>query len=113
MTWLFNGVAIDSEDISVSQNSKRVSALTIESVKHQHAGNYSCAASNIAASSLYTAVLLVNGRRSPFNVLLSTFRMPISSHSLRWFLTFPSSLTSVRIVSRTALTSSWNSNSRF
>ncbi|KAL1463709.1 hypothetical protein WDU94_015435 [Cyamophila willieti] len=60
MTWLFNGAAIDSEDISVSQNSKRVSALTIESVKHHHAGNYSCAASNIAASSLYSAVLLVN-----------------------------------------------------
>lgn len=62
MTWLFNGAPISSEDIFISQNTKRVSLLTIESVKHHHAGNYSCAASNIAASSLYTAALLVNGR---------------------------------------------------
>lgn len=64
ISWLFNGVPIALEDISIAQNSKRVSALTIESAKHHHAGNYSCVASNIAASSLYSAVLLVNGRHN-------------------------------------------------
>lgn len=40
---------------------KKSSAMTIESVNDNHAGNYTCKASNNAYSVNYTAELVVNG----------------------------------------------------
>lgn len=40
---------------------KRNSVLTIDSVNGNHAGNFTCQASNLAASVNFTSGLIVNG----------------------------------------------------
>lgn len=50
-----------SSGVSVSKLGKRTSALTIDSISGQHAGNYTCKATNGAASEYYSAHLIVNG----------------------------------------------------
>lgn len=47
--------------ISTVKLGKRNSVMTIESVNGRHAGNYTCQASNFAATVNYTAVLVING----------------------------------------------------
>lgn len=60
--WLFNGESISyASGIAVLRGGKRTSVLTIDSVHAGHAGNYSCKAKNKAASSEYSAALIVNG----------------------------------------------------
>lgn len=61
--WLHNNEAIDifSFGVSISKLGKRTSAMTIDSISGQHAGNYSCKATNEAASEYYNAHLIVNG----------------------------------------------------
>lgn len=60
--WLFNNKPISEvSGISTVKLGKRNSAMTIDSVNGRHAGNYTCQASNSAATVNYTAVLIVNG----------------------------------------------------
>jgi Immunoglobulin I-set domain/Immunoglobulin domain len=62
MSWLFNGTEISStEDILISKNSKKVSALTIESVRASHMGEYTCIAKNAAGTSNFSTNLHING----------------------------------------------------
>ncbi|XP_043867012.1 Down syndrome cell adhesion molecule-like protein Dscam2 isoform X42 [Drosophila mojavensis] len=59
--WLFNGQPINfASGIAVVRGGKRTSVLTIDSVHAGHAGNYSCKAKNKAASSEFSAALIVN-----------------------------------------------------
>lgn len=60
--WRFNGRRIASEDgITVSRTNQRMSVLTIEAVRDQHSGNYTCVAQNRAGQVQQTALLQVNG----------------------------------------------------
>lgn len=60
--WLFDSKPISEvAGISTVKLGKRNSAMTIDSVNGRHAGNYTCQASNSAATINYTAVLVVNG----------------------------------------------------
>lgn len=61
--WLHNEKPIDifSFGVSISKLGKRTSAMTIDSISGQHAGNYTCKATNEASSELYSALLIVNG----------------------------------------------------
>lgn len=61
--WLHNTEPIVefSSGVSVSKLGKRTSAMTIDSISGQHAGNYTCKATNEAASEYYSAHLIVNG----------------------------------------------------
>lgn len=63
--WLLNNQAIGNDarylGISTAKLGKRVNALTIDSVAEQHAGNYTCEASNHAGVEISSAVLIVNG----------------------------------------------------
>ncbi|XP_050305179.1 cell adhesion molecule Dscam2 isoform X3 [Anthonomus grandis grandis] len=61
INWKLNGEYIEKyPQIAVSKVGKRSSILTIESVSHRLAGNYSCEAKNAAGESLYTTELQVN-----------------------------------------------------
>lgn len=61
ITWTLNGrKIINFNGIAVS-NSKRISSLSIESVREEHSGEYVCYASNLAGTSSSSAVLNVNG----------------------------------------------------
>lgn len=60
--WTFNGKDINNiEEISTGKLGKRSSFLTIESVTHSNAGNYTCESRNSAGHTMYTAELHVNG----------------------------------------------------
>lgn len=60
--WTLNDEAIPPYlEISTSKIGKRIHFLSIDSVKGDHAGNYSCIASNEAGSANYTAPLIVIG----------------------------------------------------
>ncbi|KAG5890611.1 hypothetical protein JTB14_005121 [Gonioctena quinquepunctata] len=60
--WLLNGKAVDRvPDVAVSPAGKRASTLSIESVRYEHSGNYSCVANNNAGSVEYSTALHVNG----------------------------------------------------
>lgn len=52
-------------DVSVRQYGQYTSSLSINSLTPQHAGNYTCFARNDAATAMYTAQLLVNGKYCP------------------------------------------------
>lgn len=60
--WLFNNSPINAySGVSTSKVGKRVSVLTIDSVNHDHAGNYTCKARNHATTVNFTAELVING----------------------------------------------------
>uniref|UniRef100_A0A1Y1KUA9 Ig-like domain-containing protein n=1 Tax=Photinus pyralis TaxID=7054 RepID=A0A1Y1KUA9_PHOPY len=62
ITWRMNDAEIKTNTQGVSiLNSKRVSSLTIESVQAEHAGEYTCVASNVAGYATHSASLNVNG----------------------------------------------------
>lgn len=64
VTWLFRGrpvLADNALGIVTGLMGPRNSLLTIESVSADHSGNYTCVASNQAASVRHTAPLRVNG----------------------------------------------------
>jgi hypothetical protein len=62
IVWLFNDTEITNSDtILINKNSKRVSALTIESVRADNTGAYTCLARNSAGAANHTAYLHVNG----------------------------------------------------
>ncbi|CAG9840567.1 unnamed protein product [Diabrotica balteata] len=61
ITWLHNNRSIGIDDkILISQNGKKVSSLTIESVSEEHIGKYSCLVQNSAGSSVFSVDLNVN-----------------------------------------------------
>uniref|UniRef100_A0A182QBV3 Down syndrome cell adhesion molecule n=1 Tax=Anopheles farauti TaxID=69004 RepID=A0A182QBV3_9DIPT len=56
--WKFNDRRIASEDgITVSRTNQRMSVLTIDAVRDQHSGNYTCVAQNRAGQVQQTALL--------------------------------------------------------
>lgn len=60
--WLLNRVPIEPhQEILIEKRGKRISALTIESLKAIHRGNITCLAENPAGSVEYTSELKVNG----------------------------------------------------
>lgn len=61
--WSINGqyVSLSLHDVTISRINKRMSVLAIESVSGDHAGNYSCEASNDAGASRHSTELIVNG----------------------------------------------------
>lgn len=61
MTWNLNEKPISVYPGITINNMKRVSLLTIESVRAEHAGKYTCVASNSAGTTSYSADLNVNG----------------------------------------------------
>ena len=62
--WSFHGHNISSDQGMTTTNvGTRTSILSIGSVNHNHRGNYTCRASNLAGDRSYTAELKVNGRQ--------------------------------------------------
>lgn len=60
--WILNGEEIPPYlEVSTSKIGKRTLFLSIDSVRGDHAGNYSCIASNQAGSAEFTAPLVVIG----------------------------------------------------
>lgn len=60
--FMLNRAPIESsQDILIEKRGKRIYVLTIESVKAQHAGNYTCLAENAAGVTEHTSTLIVNG----------------------------------------------------
>lgn len=60
--WKLNGVEIPAYlEVSTSKIGKRINVLSIESVKADHRGNYSCVAENQAGTAEFTAPLVVIG----------------------------------------------------
>lgn len=60
--WLLNRVPIEPyQEILIDKRGKRISALTIESLKSIHRGNITCLAENAAGAVEYTSELMVNG----------------------------------------------------
>lgn len=65
--WTFNGQPVEivpaggSGEVMVSAMGTRSSVLTIESVRGQHAGNYTCFGTNAAGMSKHNVQLVVNG----------------------------------------------------
>lgn len=60
--WLLNGIEIPPYlEVSTSKIGKRINVLSIESVKADHGGNYSCVATNRAGVTEFTAPLVVIG----------------------------------------------------
>ncbi|XP_039283556.1 Down syndrome cell adhesion molecule-like protein Dscam2 isoform X23 [Nilaparvata lugens] len=61
ISWTLNGQPlVSSDDVTIAKGGRRISTLTIESVSHQLAGNYSCVGSNAAGTDSHTSTLLVN-----------------------------------------------------
>lgn len=62
ITWFHNSKLVSyGEGIIISHVSKKVSSLTIDDVRGEHAGNYTCVAQNSAGISIETAQLNING----------------------------------------------------
>lgn len=62
--WTFNGQPIESNgagDVVVAAMGARSSVLTIESVRGQHAGAYTCRGRNAAGEARHSVELVVNG----------------------------------------------------
>lgn len=88
--WLKDGRAIPMNfGITIHDVDEYSSILSISSVTSQHSGNYTCIASNSAASSNFTAPLTVNGKNPillnhvvmllPFYTLASSFLTSFNS----------------------------------
>jgi hypothetical protein len=61
IVWRFNGTETENQNgVSVSQ-SRRLSTLSIEAVRAEHSGAYTCVAKNAAGAVNHTANLHVNG----------------------------------------------------
>lgn len=64
ITWSLNNKPIREDDGISINNRKKISALTIDSAEAIHRGEYSCAASNEAGSTSYSAFLAINGSKN-------------------------------------------------
>lgn len=63
VNWYFNNKKINDMNfgISTSKSSNRINLLSIESIKAEHGGLYTCLASNKAGIANYSSTLVVNG----------------------------------------------------
>lgn len=62
ITWNLNGSPVrETDGVVINRASKRVSTMSIDYVVESQAGNYTCVATNNAATVSYTAKLAVNG----------------------------------------------------
>lgn len=63
ISWLLNGEPVQSgyEGVMVTKSGQRISMLAIESVRSEHAGNYSCIARNRAGEVQHSSTLRVIG----------------------------------------------------
>lgn len=60
--WVLNDKEINSNDgITVDKSGKRISVLSIDSIRDTHKGNFTCIALNTAGRAEHTALLFVNG----------------------------------------------------
>ena len=62
--WNLNGEPITHQshpDVTITKTGKMISLLSIDAVTAHHAGEYSCEASNLAGSTIRSAILSVNG----------------------------------------------------
>lgn len=61
--WEHNAHRLESSSwgVSIAKTGSRSSVLTIESIKAEHAGNYTCLAANNAGATNVTTNLVVNG----------------------------------------------------
>lgn len=67
--WYFNERPIKTfASVTTAQMGKRNSVLTIDSVSDKHAGNFTCQATNSAASANFTSQLIVNGGHEKKNI---------------------------------------------
>lgn len=68
--WLLNGKRLSEfKDISITSMGKKISALTVDSISREHAGNYTCVTKNNAGTSSFTAALNVKGIAIVFPVV--------------------------------------------
>lgn len=68
--WAFHGQELSTQmGISIIKAGPRLSILTIDSIAAGHSGDYTCTASNNAATVNYTATLAVNGLLPGFTEL--------------------------------------------
>lgn len=62
LRWLFDGEPIKPRSgATVFNIGERSAILSIASVSHNHAGNYTCVAENEAGTDSHTATLIING----------------------------------------------------
>lgn len=61
IVWHFNGTEISNIDGILISQTKRMSALSIDAVKAENSGKYTCVAKNAAGAVNQTAELHVNG----------------------------------------------------
>lgn len=60
--WFLNGNPLfDVDGITIGRFGKKISILSIDSVRAEHAGRYTCKATNFAGSALYSTGLAING----------------------------------------------------
>ncbi|XP_024082581.1 Down syndrome cell adhesion molecule-like protein Dscam2 isoform X26 [Cimex lectularius] len=60
ITWWFNDMPLNYDDVSIGPMGRRGSSLSIDQVSWKHVGNYTCIASNKAGLSTHSAELFVN-----------------------------------------------------
>lgn len=68
--------------VTVTKMGDRVTMLSIDSLTADHAGNYTCIASNAAATATHTAELHINGSVSKSSLFNSLKYILFSYHSL-------------------------------
>lgn len=62
IVWLLDGQPLDPDRVATAKLGKRLSVLNIDAVSAEHAGNYTCSASNLAGAYEHTSALRVNGK---------------------------------------------------
>nr|XP_015838908.1 PREDICTED: Down syndrome cell adhesion molecule isoform X36 [Tribolium castaneum] len=60
ITWLFNGVIINSPGVLINQVTKKLSTLSIDSATADHTGEYTCRAANRAGFATFSAYLYIH-----------------------------------------------------
>lgn len=62
LSWLFNGDLLSSGDgVLITRSGRKISMLSIDSIKSSHRGNYTCLAKNDAGEAAHSALLHVDG----------------------------------------------------
>lgn len=62
LRWLFDGEPIKPRSgVTVFNIGERSAILSIPSVAHNHAGNYTCTTENAAGSDSHSSMLIING----------------------------------------------------
>lgn len=62
IAWTLNDRPVDNiNGISVLRTNKRISQLSIDDVRAEHSGNFTCIATNTAGTARYSTNLNVNG----------------------------------------------------